>query len=74
MIRQIVLITDTDSCIISLETWYRYVLNLTKGMDMKIMHQLLEVVKRVEVDEFGDITEEMGPVVVEEEPQLTYYF
>ena len=74
MIRQIVLITDTDSCIISLETWYRYVLNLTKGMDMKIMHQLLEVVKRVEVDEFGDITEEMGPVVVEEEPQLTYDF
>lgn len=45
MIRDVVLITDTDSCIISLDAWYRFVLNLTTGIDMKIKHTEVELMK-----------------------------
>ena len=38
MIRQAVLITDTDSCIISLDPWYKFVLNQINGIDIKVRH------------------------------------
>lgn len=38
MIRDVVLLTDTDSCIVSLDEWYRYVLAFTIGIPMKIKY------------------------------------
>ena len=74
MIRQIVLITDTDSCIISLEHWYQFVLGLTKNIDMRVKHQLVEVVKRVKRDEFGDPIEDLVAVAEEDDPRYAYDF
>lgn len=54
MPRNVVLITDTDSCIISLEPWYRYVLEKTKGVDMSIKKQIIDIVDYRPMDEFGD--------------------
>lgn len=38
MQRDVVLITDTDSCIISLDEWYRFVLKYTIGIPMKVKY------------------------------------
>lgn len=42
MIRDVVLITDTDSCIVSLDEWYKYVLNDTVGIPMRIKYTIAE--------------------------------
>lgn len=54
MTRDVVLITDTDSCIISLEPWYRFILEKTKGIDMEVKHEVVETVDHYKEDEFGD--------------------
>lgn len=54
MIREVVLVTDTDSCIISLEPWYQFLLEKTKGVPMEIKQELIDVVSYLEMDEFGD--------------------
>lgn len=38
MPREAVLITDTDSCIITLEPWYQFVKGIIANIDMKIKH------------------------------------
>lgn len=38
MIRDVVILTDTDSCIISLDEWYQYILAFTVGIPMKIKY------------------------------------
>ena len=43
MMRDVVLITDTDSCIISLDGWYQYVLAKTVGVPMKIKYTQEEI-------------------------------
>ena len=43
MQRDIVLITDTDSCIISLDEWYRFVLKYTIGIPMKIKYTQAQI-------------------------------
>lgn len=48
MVRDAVLITDTDSCIISLDAWYRFVLAITEGIDMKIKHTEVELMQKGE--------------------------
>ena len=45
MIRHITLLTDTDSCVVSLDTWYRYVLEMTIGIPMKIKYTKTEMIK-----------------------------
>lgn len=72
MIRQSVLITDTDSCIISLEHWYRFVLERAKGIDMRIKHTLIEIVKKVKTDDFGD--PELIPVITRDDIKYDYDF
>lgn len=39
MIKNVVLISDTDSDIVCLETWYQYILGNVKGIDLKILNQ-----------------------------------
>lgn len=43
MQRDIVLITDTDSCIISLDEWYQFVLKYTIGIPMKIKYTQAQI-------------------------------
>ena len=43
MKRDVVLITDTDSCIISLDEWYKFILKKTIGIPMKIKYTRSEI-------------------------------
>ena len=43
MMRDAVLITDTDSCILSLDEWYRFILPHTVGIPMKIKYTKEEI-------------------------------
>lgn len=54
MIRDTSIITDTDSCIVNIDAWLRYVLDKTVGVDMKLKTIDSEVVDYV----LGDNMEE----------------
>lgn len=54
MYRSVVAIIDTDSNIISVDGWYRYVLNVIKDTPMRIKTQIIDPVESYEEDEFGD--------------------
>lgn len=55
MTKSIIMISDTDSAIISLDAWYRYSLELVKGEWLQMFTKKLDVFRPVEFDEFGDI-------------------
>lgn len=48
MIKSICLISDTDSTFISMDPWYRFVLEYVKDMDFNILHQRLDVIKYID--------------------------
>ncbi len=60
MVKSVTLISDTDSTIISMDAWYRYILEQVKGVDMKIAHMRSDVVDFIKQDEFGDFVNEDG--------------
>lgn len=72
MQRDISIITDTDSTIISLDAWYRFVLEKTYNIDMDIKHQKFDIMDIVEADEFGDRPLRKLCKIVE--PKLDYDF
>jgi hypothetical protein len=72
MIRDVVLVTDTDSCIISLEPWYRFVLEKTKGVPMSIKQEIIDIIDYLEEDSFGDRA--LLPIVERLEPSYDYDF
>ena len=56
MMKSIIVISDTDSCIVSLDAWYRFVLDLVKDEDITIQKcDPITVFDFLEKDEFGDI-------------------
>ena len=56
MIKSTIMISDTDSCIVSLDAWYRFVLNLIKDEKIKLMRfDPISLFDFLEKDEFGDI-------------------
>lgn len=58
LIRSVVAIIDTDSTILSFDGWYHYILDCIKDIDstqMPIKKELIDVVKFVKRDEFGDL-------------------
>lgn len=72
MQRDIVIITDTDSTIISFDAWYRFLLEKTYAIDMPIKHKMYEMVHLIKEDEFGDKPlRQMCHLV---EPQYDYDF
>ena len=48
MMRDVVLITDTDSCIVSLDGWYKFILQFTIGIPMKIKYTQAEIKQAAE--------------------------
>lgn len=75
MIKSICMISDTDSAIISVDGWYRYVLEQVKGEDFKILHQTVDPLVFFKIDEFGDITDKRWQKAIYEiEPDLDFDF
>lgn len=54
LIRSVIAIIDTDSTILSLDGWYRYVLNIIKDVPMRIKTELINPITIIEADEFGE--------------------
>lgn len=67
MYRSVSIITDTDSSIISLDGWYRYALQKTYGVDMKIKHQEVNEISMMDVMNGEEPTESPIEEVDEEE-------
>ena len=56
MMKATIMISDTDSCIVSLDAWYRFVLDLIKDEDIQIRrYDPISIFDFIEKDEFGDI-------------------
>lgn len=51
MIKNVTLISDTDSDIVCLETWYQYILDNVKGIDLTILNQEVDELKFVNGEE-----------------------
>ena len=54
MIRSVACITDTDSSMVSLDGWYRFILDKVDGIDMNIKKTLINPINYLDEDEFGD--------------------
>lgn len=54
MIRSVTCITDTDSSMVSLDGWYRFILDKVDGIDMEIKRTLIDPISYLEQDEFGE--------------------
>ena len=65
MVREVVLVTDTDSCIISFEHWFQFVNAMIAGVDMTILHETVELCK----DKDDNLV-----AVAENNPGLDYNF
>lgn len=59
MIKSVTMISDTDSAIISLDAWYRCILEKTDGIDMMIKKHYTNPFVEIKYDEFGDITSDI---------------
>lgn len=76
MIKSTIMVSDTDSCIISLDAWYRFVKEIIKDEDLQIKRSdPINVIRFFDVDEFGDPLDksQFSPIVFEE-PDEHYDF
>lgn len=73
MIKSTIMISDTDSCIVSLDAWYRFVLDLIKDEEIGITkYDPIDILTFVEKDEFGEIEdmESLSPLVFKERKEF----
>jgi hypothetical protein len=54
MIKSIIMISDTDSCIISLDAWYRFGLSVLDGERIQISKIQVDPFKKIELEDNGD--------------------
>jgi hypothetical protein len=73
IIRDVSIIMDTDSSIVSLDAWYRFVLDKTYDIDMDIKHHIYSPFVEYKTDEFGDRIDLINPIM-DVNPPLTYDF
>ena len=76
MIKSTIMVSDTDSCIVSLDAWYRFALDVIKDEDLQIRRfDPVNVLSFVEKDEFGDTIDlrKLQPFEFEE-PEEHYDF
>lgn len=72
MQRDIVVVSDTDSTIISFDAWYRFILGKVYNIDMPIKHQKRDMVDVIKADEWGD--RPLKEMVTYVEPEFDYNF
>lgn len=76
MIKSVIMVSDTDSCIVSLDAWYRFVYDIIKDEDLNIRkYDPISLIHFVEKDEFGDVInlKDLAPIHFEE-PEEHYDF
>lgn len=69
MIKSVVMVSDTDSCIVSLDAWYRWALKYVKDEDLQIKkYDPVKLITIFKKDEFGDFINlsDLSPVEFEE--------
>ena len=54
MIKNIAVISDTDSCYVSFDPWYRFAKDIVKDMDLEIKKQYVDAVTLMDYDEFDE--------------------
>ena len=72
MQRDIVVISDTDSTIISFDAWYRFILDKVYNIDMPIKHQKRDMIDVIKADAWGD--KPLREMVTYVEPKFDYDF
>ena len=76
MIKSVIMVSDTDSCIVSLDAWYRFVYDIIKDENINIRkYDPVSVIRFIEKDEFGDVInlKDLSPIHFEE-PDEHYDF
>lgn len=73
MIRSSSVLLDTDSSLVSLDAWYRYVLDLIKDIDMPIKHLVVNPFEDIKCDEFGDYDLHKALIPVESDFDYNFY-
>ena len=56
MIKSVCAISDTDSAIVSLDGWYRYILEKVQGIPFKILYQSVDFIKWFDKDNIKEAT------------------
>lgn len=69
MVKNISIVSDTDSSFVSLDAWYHYTLDIVKFKDFPILHQYLDVVEYCK-----KIEKESGEVIDPTDKQLLVDF
>lgn len=72
MIKNVTILSDTDSAIVSLDAWYRCVLEKIQGKPMEILNQYHSPIEIIKRDEFGDL--DLIKPIEFVEPNLDYDF
>jgi len=72
MQRDVVAVVDTDSCMVSFDGWYRFILDKVYNIDMPIKREKFDIMELIKADEFGDKPKlKMMDIL---EPRLDYDF
>lgn len=76
MIKSVIMISDTDSAIISLDAWYRFGLELVKGEVLPMFSRKIEPFRFAKFDEFGELEDTSARECVkftEEDLEFDFY-
>lgn len=71
--RDVVAIVDTDSCILSFDAWYRFILSKVYNIDLPLKHQKYDMCHILTEDEFGDKDPRKMCEIVEPEFDYDFY-
>jgi len=75
MIKSVTMVSDTDSTIISLDAWYRFVLNHINGEELRIANYCPDPILFIEKDDDGNWTDKPWERAITFEPkQYDYNF
>lgn len=74
MIKSVIMISDTDSCIISLDAWYRFGLSTIGTEKIPITRMLIDPIGEVSKDDIGEDGKVHFKAVEFEDPDIDYDF